>query len=78
MMEFCDRDTAVGLWKTGNNNINEIIVVSFYMDILLPGVWPAAFGSSVEESSFSPQCFCFKYKLQIYWESFLASKLILK
>ena len=43
MMEFCDRDTAVGLWKTGNNNIDEIIVVSVYMDILLPGVWPAAF-----------------------------------
>ncbi len=43
MMEFCDRDTAIGLWKTGNNNIDEIIVVSVYMDILLPGVWPAAF-----------------------------------
>ena len=43
MMEFCDRDTAVGLWKTGNNNIPEIIVVSVYMDILLPGVWPAVF-----------------------------------
>ncbi len=34
MIEFCDRDTAVGLWKTGNNNINEIIVVSVYMDII--------------------------------------------
>ncbi len=43
MMEFCDRDTAVGLWRTGNNNIPEIIVVSVYMDILLPGVWPAVF-----------------------------------
>ncbi len=43
MMELCDRDTAVGLWKTGNNNIDKIIVVSVYMDILLPGVWPAAF-----------------------------------
>ncbi len=43
MMEFCDRDTAVDLWKTGKNNIEEIIVVSVYMDILLPGVWPAAF-----------------------------------
>ncbi len=38
MMEFCDRDTAVGLWKTGNNNINEVNVVSVYMNILLPGV----------------------------------------
>ncbi len=28
MMEFCDRDPAVGLWKMGNNNIDEIIVVS--------------------------------------------------
>ena len=27
MMEFCDRDTAVSLWKTGNKNIPEIIVV---------------------------------------------------
>ncbi len=43
MLEFSDRDTAVGLWKTGNNKIDEIIVVSVYMDILLPGVWPAAF-----------------------------------
>ena len=43
LMEFCDSDTAVGLWKTGNNNINEIFVVSVYMDILLPEVWPAAF-----------------------------------
>ena len=37
MMEFCDRDTAVGLWKTGNGNVEEIIVVSVHMDILLPG-----------------------------------------
>ncbi len=43
MMEFCDRDTAVCLWKTGNNNIPKIIVVSVYMNILLPGVWPAVF-----------------------------------
>ncbi len=43
MMEFCDRDPAVGLWKTGNSNIDKIIVVYVYMDILLPGVWPAAF-----------------------------------
>ncbi len=43
MMDICDRYTAVGLWKTGNNNIDEIIVVSVYMDILSPGVWPAAF-----------------------------------
>ncbi len=43
MMEFCDRDTATGLWKTGNNNINENIVVSVYMDILLSRVCPVAF-----------------------------------
>ncbi len=43
MMEFCDRDTAVGLWKSGNNNIDEMIVGSIYMDILLPGVWTVVF-----------------------------------
>ncbi len=43
MTEFCDRDTAIGQWKTGNNKIDAIIVVSVYMDILVPGVWPAAF-----------------------------------
>ncbi len=43
MMEFCYRDTAVGLWKSGNNNTPETIVVSVYMDILLPGVWPTVF-----------------------------------
>ncbi len=43
MMEFCDRDTAFAIWKTGSNNTNEIIAVSVYMDIILPGVWPAAF-----------------------------------
>ena len=24
--EFCDKDTTVGLWKTGNNNIPEIFL----------------------------------------------------
>ncbi len=43
MMGFCDRDTAVGLWETGTNNIKNIVVVSVYMDILLQGVWPAVF-----------------------------------
>ncbi len=43
MMEFCDRDTAIGPWKTGNSYIDEIVVVSIFIDILLPGVWPAAF-----------------------------------
>ena len=43
MMEFCDRDTTIGQWKTGHNNINDIMVPSVYMDIILPGVWPAAF-----------------------------------
>ena len=26
IMEFCDKDTTVGLWKTGNNNIPEIFL----------------------------------------------------
>ncbi len=42
MIEFCDKDIAVELWKIGNNNIDEIVLVSVYMDILVPGVWPAA------------------------------------
>ncbi len=48
MMELCDRDTAVGLCKTGTNNIKEIVVVSVFMDFLLPGVWPAVFKRLLE------------------------------
>ncbi len=48
MTKFCDRDTAVGQWKTNINNIKEIVVEYVYMDILLTGVWPAVFKRLLE------------------------------
>ena len=40
MPEFTIGDMATGLWKTGDEDIKEVIVTSVYMDITLTTVWP--------------------------------------